>query len=125
MNEDIKQYKISVPLIDIEELTTIDNYYNEIVNEYLEKCLKEKEEIIVQRIMMNLRKENQQLKEKLDCDLKWSFKCDELTKESKQLKEQLQQKEDIINKAKNWIDNHDIDDSWELLEILDNKGSDE
>ena len=56
MNEDIKQYKISVPLIDIEELTTIDNYYNEIVNEYLEKCLKEKEEIIVQRIMMNLRK---------------------------------------------------------------------
>ena len=66
MNEDIKQYKISVPLIDIEELTIIDNYYNEIVNEYLEKCLKEKEEIIVQRIMMNLRKENQELKSKLE-----------------------------------------------------------
>lgn len=66
MNEDIKQYKISVPLIDIEELTIIDNYYNEIVNEYLEKCLKEKEEIIVQRIMMNLKKENQELKSKLE-----------------------------------------------------------
>ena len=70
MNEDIKQYKISVPLIDIEELTTIDNYYNEIVNEYLKKCLKEKEEIIVQRIMMNLRKENQELKSKLEASEK-------------------------------------------------------
>ena len=40
----------------------------------------------------------------------------------KELQEQLQQKEDIIKKAKNWIDNHDVDDSWELLEILDNKG---
>lgn len=38
------------------------------------------------------------------------------------LKEQLQQKEDIIKKAKNWTDNHDIDDCWELLKILDNKG---
>ena len=46
----------------------------------------------------------------------------ELQQENEQLKEQLQQKEDIINKTKNWIDNHDVDDSWELLEILDNKG---
>ena len=33
-----------------------------------------------------LLKENQQLKEKLDCDLKWAFKCDELTKENQKLK---------------------------------------
>ena len=48
-----------------------------------------------------------------------------LQEENQSLKEQLKQKEDIIKKAKNWIDNHDIDDSWELLEVLDNKGSDE
>ena len=39
-----------------------------------------------------------------------------------ELKEQLQQKEDIINRVREWTDNHDIDDSWELSEILDNKG---
>ena len=50
------------------------------------------------------------------------FESKKLQQENQQLKEQLQQKEDIIKKAKNWIDNHDVDDSWELLEILDNKG---
>ena len=64
----------------------------------------------------------------------------ELEKENQQLKEQLQQKEDIINKAKEYIENNPlydidvyeysiclngIDDEQtrkELLEILDNKG---
>ena len=36
-------------------------------------------------------KENQELKEKLNCDLKWAFKYDELYQENKKLKEQLQQ----------------------------------
>ena len=33
--------------------------------------------------------ENKQLKEKLDCDLKWAFKCDELTKENQKLKKEM------------------------------------
>ena len=59
--------------------------------------------------------ENKQLKEKLECDLKWAFKCDELTKENQKLKEQLQNisseflkydwktsnKEQIINQLEN------------------------
>lgn len=102
MNEDIKQYKISVPLIDIEELTTIDNYYNEIVNEYLEKCLKEKEEIIAQRIMMNLRKENQELKSKLEASEKARIEAIKILKECLQLSphefDWEEQAENVINK---------------------------
>ena len=58
-----------------------------------------------------------------------------LRKENKQLKEQLQQKEDIINKAKEYISKHTqhdengyvveclyVEEAKELLEILDNKG---
>ena len=53
-----------------------------------------------------------------------------LEKENKQLKEQLQQKEDIINKANKKIEkmfeigdeNKVIDDLLELEKILDNKG---
>lgn len=56
-------------------------------------------------------------------------------KENKQLKEQLQQKEDIINKARKYISKHTqhdengyvveclyVEEAKELLEILDNKG---
>lgn len=60
----------------------------------------------------------------------------ELLEENKQLKEQLQQKQDIINKAKEYIsktmysdivglNSNSIEDFWfikELKEILDNKG---
>lgn len=56
---------------------------------------------------------------------------DNLLKENQQLKEQLQQKQDIINKVKEfvcdykkqWVLNDDVVDDMEvLLEILDNKG---
>ena len=59
----------------------------------------------------------------------------ELEKENQQLKEQLKQKEDIINKAKEYISKHTqhdengyvveclyVEEAKELLEILDNKG---
>ena len=54
-----------------------------------------------------------------------------LTEENQKLKEQLQQKEDIINKAKEfvcdykkqWVVNDEVVDDMEvLLKILDNKG---
>lgn len=58
-----------------------------------------------------------------------------LRKENQQLKEQLQQKEDIINKARKYISKHTqhdengyvveclyVEEAKELLEILDNKG---
>ena len=107
MSEETNQYKISVPLLNVDELVKIDNYYNEIVDEFAKESVKEKEDIIKQRIMMNLRKENQQLKEK------------------------LQQKEDIINKAKEYVKENvyreengcgsfwwEITNKDELLEIL-------
>lgn len=58
------------------------------------------------------------------------FKSKKLQQENQQLKEQLQQKEDIINKANKKIDNmfdvgdgnKVIDDLLELQKILDNKG---
>lgn len=81
MNEETIQYKISVPLINDEELRTIDNYYNEIVDEFVKESVKEKDDIITQRIMMNLRKEN------------------------KQLKQQLEQRDNIINKAREIVEN--------------------
>lgn len=76
-----------------------------------------------------LEKENQQLK--ADYGNKAQVERDLLEEENKQLKEQLQQKEYIINKAKEfvcdykkqWVLNDDVVDDMEvLLEILDNKG---
>lgn len=65
MNQETIQYEISMPLINDEELQRIDNYYNKIVDEFLKKYVKEKDNIIAQRIMMNLRKENQKLKKQI------------------------------------------------------------
>lgn len=58
-----------------------------------------------------------------------------LQQENQQLKEQLKQKEDIINKARKYISKHTqhdengyvveclyVEEAKELLEILDNKG---
>ena len=56
-------YKITMPLINTEELQRIDNRYNEIIDEITNQFVKEKDMIIAQRIMMNLRKENKQLQE--------------------------------------------------------------
>ena len=65
MNQETIQYKFSMPLINDEELQRIDNYYNELVDEFLKKYVKEKDNIIAQRIMMNLKKENQKLKNQI------------------------------------------------------------
>lgn len=54
-------YKITMPLIDTEELQRIDNNYNELVDEFTKQYTKEKDMIVAQRIMMNLRKENKKL----------------------------------------------------------------
>ena len=54
-------YKITMPLIDTEELQRIDNNYNELVDEFIKQFVKEKDMIVAQRIMMNLRKENKKL----------------------------------------------------------------
>lgn len=52
---------ISTTLITAEELSTVDNFYNEIVDKYLESFLVEKELTIEKRIIIDLKKENQQL----------------------------------------------------------------
>ena len=63
INDETVSYKITMPLINDEELQRIDNHYNELVDEFIKQFVKEKDMIIAQRIMMNLRKENKLLLE--------------------------------------------------------------
>ena len=90
-NETIS-YKITMPLIDDEELQRIDNHYNELVDEFIKQFVKEKDMIIAQRIMMNLRKENKQLhienqklKEKIKKIVEHAYGTDMLVSEYEQL----------------------------------------
>ena len=66
MNYEREELKISIPLIDDIELQRIDAFYNDIVSEYTKSFVKEKEQVIVQRLMMNLQQENSRLKEELE-----------------------------------------------------------
>ena len=66
MNEENTQVKITMPLIDDIELKRIDTFYNDIVSEYTKAFVKEKDQVIAQRLMMNLQQENEQLKNKID-----------------------------------------------------------
>lgn len=65
MNEENVSVKISMPLIDNIELQRIDTFYNDIVSEYTKAFVKEKDQVIVQRLMMNLQQENARLKDKI------------------------------------------------------------
>lgn len=85
-------YKITMPLIDTEELQRIDNNYNELVDEFTKQYTKEKDMIVAQRIMMNLRKENkklhienQKLKEKIKKIVEYAYGTDMLVIEYEQL----------------------------------------
>ena len=66
MNYEREELKISIPLIDDIELQRINTFYNDIVSEYTKSFVKEKEQVIVQRLMMNLQQENSRLKEELE-----------------------------------------------------------
>lgn len=66
VNEENVSVKISMPLIDDIELQRIDTFYNDIVSEYTKAFVKEKDQVITQRLMMNLQQENARLKDKID-----------------------------------------------------------
>lgn len=87
--------KISMPLIDDIELQRIDNFYNDIVDEYTKAYVKEKEQVIVQQLMKNLREENKSLQSQLKA------------KEEAE-KEFIKYLEKEINKNKEQINNYDI-----------------
>lgn len=70
-------YKITMPLINNEELQRIDNTYNELVDEFTKQFVKEKDMIIAQRLMMNLSKENKQLFEE---NQKYKDECNKYKK---------------------------------------------
>ena len=65
MTKENVSVEISMPLIDDIELQSIDIFYNDIVSEYTKAFVKEKDQVIAQRLMMNLQQENKQLKEQL------------------------------------------------------------
>ena len=89
---------------------------------------------LINSLLQSLKELKEQYCERTDCSgrLGNSKKVEELEKENQQLKEQLQQKEDIINRAKEYC-NHGIkeyitDDGFveevlrDVKKILDNKG---
>ncbi len=129
MNEDSLYNRLAKGILTDEE---IDNLVDEIMNIPVEKnnnCLSSYGSINVDDLIDSIK------------ELRKVPTYDELLRENEKLKEQLKQKEDIINKAKEYIkDNANIytnimgkevgffkrhNDGWtpiELLEILDNKG---
>lgn len=128
MNEDSLYNRLAKGILTDEE---IDNLVDEIMNIPVEKnnnCLSSYGSVNVDDLIDSIK------------ELRKVPTHDELLRENKQLKEQLQQKEDIIKEAKEYIENNPlydidvyeysiclngIDDEQtrkELLEILDNKG---
>lgn len=89
-------YKITMPLINNEELQRIDIHYNELVDEFIKQFVKEKDMIITQRLMMNLRKENKELKKQLkikhNAFMSSVEENCELAKENQELKKNLEKK---------------------------------
>ena len=59
MSEEVK-IKITQPLIEQAELETFDNYIHEIAKDYTNMILKEKDQILTQRLVMKLEEELQQ-----------------------------------------------------------------
>lgn len=123
MNEDSLYNRLSKGILTDEE---IDNLVDEIMNIPSEKnnnCASTYGSINVDDLISNVK------------EFKKIPTFDNLLKENQQLKEQLQQKEDIINKAREllikWGEEPDADmylqikeykEHKELLKILDNKG---
>ena len=127
MNEDSLYNRLAKGILTDEE---IDNLVDEIMNIPVEKnnnCLSSYGRINVDDLIDSIK------------ELRKVPTYDELLRENKQLKEQLQQKEDIINKANKYVINHlkqdmlsdftganyiqeYIEEPDGLLEILDNKG---
>ena len=108
INDEAISYKITMPLIDTEELQRIDNHYNELVDEFTKQFVKEKDMIIAQRIMMNLRKENKLLLEenqKLK-EMQCTFLGTGCQNKMKKYKEVIDKVNKLIaeNSEKYWID---------------------
>ena len=115
MNEDSLYNRLAKGILTDEE---INNLVDEIMNIPVEKnnnCLSSYGSINVDDLIDSIK------------ELRKVPTYDELLRENKKLKQQLQQKEDIINKAKEFAKGHifqfDGDKDFDaLLEILDNKG---
>ena len=106
--EEYTQVKISMPLIDDIELQRIDTFYNDIVEEYTKAFVKEKEQVIVQRLMKNLQQENSQLNELLE----------------KQKENNIKKYGEILNlRGENLQLKRRIEKAIEYYEIIDNRNT--
>ena len=63
---DRDKYKIELPLLEKDEIDTIDNYFNEISDDFMQKYIHDKDLAVAQRLIKNLREENKQLREVID-----------------------------------------------------------
>lgn len=121
MDKEIKE------IIDkLEERISLHNIIKEPISDDLDKAIK------LSVAYEELLEENQQLKEKINCDLKWALKYDKLYQENQQLKEQLEKERKARKEAIDYINFLVIIDTqlaggrfkdtiWgkELLDILD------
>ena len=99
MSEEVK-IKISQPMFEVGELERFDNNIHSIVEEYSKMMVKEKDQILTQRIIMKQEEEIEQLQN------------------------QLQQKENIIKEVREYISKVPTKKGTEayrigILEILD------
>ena len=62
----LDKYKIELPLPEKDEIYTIDNYFNEISDEFIQKYVHDKDLAAAQMVIRHLRDENKQLRKILD-----------------------------------------------------------
>ena len=115
INEEISSYEIKMPLINSEELQRIDNYYNEIVDEFVKQFVKEKDMIIAQQVMMNLRKENQDLKKQLESCYCNRTDCSSRIKNSKKYDSLVQKVENQQKEFIEWLEKESYRLSGDVL----------
>lgn len=108
-----KEYKVSIPLFEPNELTTFDNHIHEIIEEYSKMMFKEKDQILTQRIIMKQEQEIERLNKKIEQyenpeDMTLMFMwCDE------KAKDEIKRLNNIINELKKGIENMYVDDAGE------------
>ena len=59
---DVDKYKINLPLLDRDEIDAINNNFNSIADEFLQKYVHDRDLAAAQMVIRNLQNENKQLK---------------------------------------------------------------
>lgn len=103
MTEEEKEvYKIKIPLLTEQEILTIDNYCNEIVNKFTEQVIHDKELAIAQHIIQKQQAEIEKLKE---IDLRQDKLVANMSNRHFHDREKIRRKDKIIYEMTKAMDN--------------------